>query len=228
MKRQFRFLCAIGILFFFFSSVQAVEDDARLWVTTQLKAPVRNNIALAVAFQPRFRNTMSDLERVLIRPSVGFHLSPQWVGTLGYDVHALNATGVRAIEHRIWQQLSLKHNMGELQATHRVRLEERLIENASHTGIRGRVRVQMKMPNVLSQWYVLGGDEVFFNLNSVVNGPQRGYDQNRAYLGVGRLLRGRVHVVLGYQLQHINGGTKDRINHVMTVGLSIFDLDDLQ
>lgn len=228
MKRRLTFLYAIGILFFCSASIEAIEDDAQLWVTAQLKAPVRNHIALSVAFQPRFHNSMSDLERILIRPSVGFHFHPHIVGTLGYDVHALNATGTRAFEHRIWQQLSLKHQVGDMQVTHRVRLEERLIENVSGKGIRGRLRLHVKIPNVLSDWYVAGGNEVFYNLNTVANGPDGGYNQNRTFLGLGRVMRGRVHVVLGYQLQHINGNGTNRINHVMTVGLSIFDLDDLQ
>ena len=54
-----------------------------------------------------------------------------------------------------------------------------------------------------------------------------GYDQNRVFLGMGRLVNGRVNFELGDQMQYVNDTVQDRVNHVMMVGVSVFNLDDL-
>ena len=107
---------------------QSAEDDAGLWATLALSGefagPVRGNLMV----QPRFADDIGELERFVVRPSVSIELPRSVTVALGYDAHLIDNPR-NATEHRIWQQVALDVPLGSLGLHHRLRLEERLLED---------------------------------------------------------------------------------------------------
>ena len=61
-------------------------------------------------------------------------------------------------------------------------------------------------------WALAAYDEAFVVLNDRRNGPQAGFDQNRAFLGINRALTIHVRVEVGYVNQFIDAS--DEMNHI--------------
>jgi hypothetical protein len=65
-------------------------------------------------------------------------------------------------------------------------------------------------------------DEIFFNLNSPDStGPQAGFDQNRFFLGINRVIDDKVNIDAGYMIQFVDTahGAPDRANHIFLLQL---------
>ena len=57
-------------------------------------------------------------------------------------------------------------------------------------------------------------DEIFVNVNSVGNGPDSGFDQNRLFLGMNRQFTKHFNMDLGYQMQALNNRQPELINQI--------------
>ena len=79
---------------------------------------------------------------------------------------------------------------------------ERFLEAVDSTIIRFRYRLSTSHPFGDSAWYGFASDEIFANLNDDDEGPLDGFEQNRARLGVGRRVFGRLRVEGGYEFQY--------------------------
>lgn len=98
-------------------------------------------------------------------------------------------------EHRIWQQALVSHSTGRLKLSHRYRLEQRMIGNASAGAFRNgrfenRFRYMLKgsLPltgNTLEakEFFLAAYDEIFINFGKGVR--YNLLDQNRAYAALG-------------------------------------------
>jgi predicted porin len=139
-------------------------------------------------------------------------------------------------EHRFWQQVMYKHNLGKIKVDHRVRIEERYIQvhsrsqdnmivdnGYSNKQIRFRYRVMARMPinadKIDSKTYFASVyDEVFASRGDVVTFHEP--DQNRIFAGLGYQLS-PVFTVQGgllYQMLIKSNGAKQENN----VGLQVF------
>ncbi len=59
-------------------------------------------------------------------------------------------------------------------------------------------------------------DEYFLNLNDTDYGAERGFDQNRAFVGVNWALNNQMKLEVGYLNQYVNGQRTDAMNHVLS------------
>jgi len=59
-------------------------------------------------------------------------------------------------------------------------------------------------------------DEYFLNLNQTDYGARRGFDQNRAFVGVNWAFNATTRAEIGYLNQYINGKNIDNMNHVLS------------
>ena len=57
-------------------------------------------------------------------------------------------------------------------------------------------------------------DEIFVNLNTVGNGPDSGFDQNRLFLGMNRQFTEHFNMDLGYQMQALNNSQPELVNQI--------------
>ena len=160
---------------------------------------------------------------MLIRPAVFYQLNKQTSLWLGYAHVVSHPDGKSAFEEdRIWQQLL--HNfepIGSLSLQSRTRLEQRFIENSDETGYKIRQMIRLTMPSSISsklRWVAY--DEYFINLNDTDYGARRGFDQNRAFLGMNWAFAPDLKFEIGYLNQYVNAKNTDLDNHVLSSTLN--------
>lgn len=138
--------------------------------------------------QPRIGDDVSRLERLLIRPGLAYNLNDKVAVYLGY---AWTPTFTNASydedfrnENRTWQQVLYKHDLWGLQWQHRLRQEQRFIEDTSGTSNRTRYLVRGSYSLTGDGAYGLTGyNELFVTENGTKNGPVGGFDRDRFFFG---------------------------------------------
>lgn len=176
--------------------------------------------------QARFLDDAGGFNQLLIRPGLGYAVGGDH--TLWYGYAYIRTDSVSPDdgfdEHRMWQQWTYTPTAGRWSFLHRSRLEERWVETGTDVGLRWRqmARAQYTFTDS-SRWSAIAWDEVFFHLNDTDWGARAGFDQNRAFLGVGFRsdADSRTRVEAGYLNQFIyRRGGADGMNHILS--LSIF------
>lgn len=157
----------------------------------------------------------------MIRPSVSYTAHKYFRATLGYDAHFIELPRDR-VEQRLWQQWSARWLAKPVSVSTRVRLEERFIEDIDETAVRLRLQGKLVVPIYGTTFSAVLRNEYFTGLNDVDRGPQSGFDQNRAYVGVRTKIFKRQALEIGYQLQHIDRGAREDISvHQLQFSLSL-------
>ena len=198
---------------------RGAEDDARLWATFGLQATLAGPVTGSLIIQPRFSQDMGELERVLLRPSISLEVSKPLVLTLGYDAHLIEDPRDKT-EHRAWQELGLQTPVDSFAVHHRLRLEERFLEDVAGTALRLRYRLRLGHPIGDSAFDAVVSNEVFFDLNSRRGGPRSGFGEDRAFAGLRRQVHQALALEGGYQLQYVDRPGRDAANHVLMLGLN--------
>lgn len=191
------------------TALRADENDFQAWVqgVGHIALDSDKKTQLYLEAQPRLGDDWKRFERLLLRPGLAYnvrqdlavYLGYAWTpGFLDFDLHRRFTD-----EHRIWQQLLFRHEMGRMQWQHRLRPEQRFIEGVD--GVSHRMRYALRGAYPLSDdgsWGMFGSNELFVNLNAIDPGPEVGYDRNRVILGPFWQV-GRLRYELGYVVEHV-------------------------
>lgn len=179
-------------------------------------------------------------QQLLLRPGVNYNLSNSVQVSAGYAFIKSYPYGVSPAafvtpEHRIWQQLILKQTVRRARLAHRFRIEQRFVgvKEPGETGVphldrysyRNRFRYFVKAiipvaPQQRSSPYFLSlYNEVMFNWGR--NVQNNIFDQNRAYVALGRRLPWFGNIEVGYLQQTVQQGNGRvfEFNHTLQVGL---------
>ncbi|EIT69702.1 MULTISPECIES: DUF2490 domain-containing protein [Hydrocarboniphaga] len=180
--------------------------------------------------QIRSGDNWADTQNLMFRPGLTYFINSRSNFTVGYLWNGtLNTPGHDLVEHRIWQQYIYTQQLGSVPLTHRLRLEQRFIEQASGGDRRFAQRLRYFARSVIPLGHPDGAftrgpfiglqNEIFFNVQhrDAVNGAF--FDQNRAYLAGGYRLSKQIDLELGYLNQYINGRVNDTLNHVVQFAL---------
>jgi hypothetical protein len=179
-------------------------------------------------------------QQLLLRPGVNYELNPNVMLTGGYayiDTQRYGAFPVRYPfqEHRLFQQLILRHKAGAVDFQHRYRMEQRWLEEfrdlpggfveRQRWRYQNRFRyfVKASIPlsrNAASPWYLGLYDEVFVGF--APNAGASLFDQNRAYAAIGYKLNRTTRVEAGYLQQTLAQRNGRIIEYNHTLALSIF------
>ena len=178
-------LLSIFLILFSSNLVLAQINDFQGWgqITNTSKI---GQWLLFLEAQGRLGDDISNLERTLVRPAIGYQLNPNLQLYLGY---AWTPTYVDSFyeddfrnEHRVWQQAVIQHEFLDFDILHRIRQEQRFISEASSVANRTRY--------LLKASYSLEDDrgismyhELFVNLHGVRRGPKGGIDRYRFFIG---------------------------------------------
>lgn len=196
--------CALALICCAATPARADVTDSQQWTLVTIQKELSDRWRAYFEVQPRVGQDADGLERLLVRPAIGYRLNPKVSVWQGYGYTPLFEPEFQ-YEHRIFQQLLFEDTLGETGLTNRTRLEERFIEGAGGTAVRLRSMLRLTHPiSADKRWAVVGYDELFWNLNSTSNGPESGFDQNRLFLGVSRQVNKELRVETGYLLNHIN------------------------
>lgn len=173
-------------------------------------------LGLHAEVQIRRSDMFSNWQQLLLRTGLDFYAG-QVRYTVGYGYIETYPYGEYPVakafpEHRIWQQALVSNPVGRVKMSHRYRLEQRMIGNAT-TGefqngrYENRFRYMFRANILLSgqtlepgEFYIGLYDEIFVNFGNDV--AYNLFDQNRAYAALGYSIGkiGRVEVGYLYQL----------------------------
>jgi len=173
----------------------------------------------------RFADDSDGFNQSIVRPGIGYELSPASTLWLGYGwIHNDPPTGGSFNENRIWQQ----YMWGQTYESKRTflarsRLEQRFVEAGDDLGWRFRQFVRWTTPLPSSQQLSLRfWDEILLDLNDTDWGQDTGFDQNRLFAGFGWSTPSAPDFVLefGYLNQYVNrSSAADAMNHTLSVTL---------
>ncbi len=180
------------------------------------------NIKLWLEGQGRFGEDTSALSQAILRSGLGYalhdHLS-LWLGYAWIPNEPPHADTFD--EHRIWQQLIWSDSFFQGQVMLRSRLEQRFDERGDDVGWRFRQFLKYYRPFKQApklSWVVW--NEVFIDLNQPDWKSDQGFDQNRAFLGLGWQIDKHTRTELGYINQYIRKpATQDAMNHILSLNL---------
>lgn len=202
------------------ASAQAVRDERVWWnATAQERAGTPSPWRWYVELQGRFRDGVADFDQLIVRPAVGFDLTPRtsiWAG-YGYIATYL-PSGDTLPEHRAWQQHMWNARVGALGGVFqsRARLEQRGIDGDSGVAWRAREFIRLTRPvSPRAGLAIVVWDELFVHLNDT-DRTTAGFDQNRFFAGVGVNAGRGSRFEVGYVNQAIDSVSgPDRRNHIV-------------
>lgn len=197
---------------------EAVENDFQAWTPVYLNLAFNEKFLGWYEVQPRFSD--AGVSQLLLRTAVGYRFAKNASAWFGYAWTPSIEPQYRT-ENRIFQQLVMGGDFSFGKIMSRTRLEQRWIGETSGVALRFRtlLRDQVNISDD-GKWRAVVQDEIFFNLNSPTGGPQAGFNQNRFFVGLNRLVNQNLHIDFGYQMQLLNRrgpGQSDKINHILLV-----------
>jgi hypothetical protein len=212
-------------LLFVATASHATDNDFQLWPVGRIYHAINKDWSVSFMARGRFDENASHTKDYLLRPYLSWTIVDDvpFIDSLtvmaGYDyLHSFDGRD----EHRAWQSAHHAVEHERLRLVHRVRLDERFVEDVDPIILRFRYRISTSHPLGDSAWYGIASDEVFANLNDDDEGPLSGFEQNRLRLGAGRYIFGRLRVEGGYEFQYARRRSKaDEFRHVVFLEFSL-------
>jgi hypothetical protein len=221
-------LAACGLLWLAGPAAAQSVDDAGLWPGWFGQGDLQPDGCPGDAWkwwfdgQVRFLDDTDGFNQSLVRPGIGRSITERSALWVGYAwIYTSPVDGPIFNEHRVWQQWTWSHEVDDWKLSHRSRLEQRFVETGNDTGLRFRqqFRLERTLPAFTDLSFV-GWDEIFYNLNDTDWGAEAGFDQNRAFAGVGFTMdpNCRWRTEIGY-LNQVTASSSgpDRVNHILSV-----------
>ncbi|NJB84831.1 hypothetical protein GGR26_000576 [Lewinella marina] len=212
-----KLLCLLLTLFILSAPrLSAQESDLGNWIIYLGNKSLGDRWNLHHEVQYRNYNFVGDLEQLLLRTGVGYDVTDNFNVLLGYGyINSQNYVDpaddkVVIDEHRIYQQLVTRQQLGRVGLQHRYRFEERFVENKDF-GFRFRYFLSMNVPltgpdMAPKTLYLSAYNEIF------VTTEDNPFDRNRLYGGLGYVARPGLRFELGYMNQFFATGGRDQIN----------------
>lgn len=202
----------------------AAQEDEQVWLAQFSTIEVGQKVLLFTDVQLRFTDGADRLGQVLLRPAVGYRITPSDTLFLGYAyVRTEPLNGTPTDEHRMFQQALVRvvGGPGKTTVTSRTRLEQRWLEGRSGMGWRLRQQVRLDAP-VAKGLNAIVWAEPFVNLDTTAWGQRAGFDQLRGFAGVGLPIARGIAIEAGYSGQYVNRfNVPDRMNHIGSLSLTI-------
>ena len=202
-----------------------VITDGRLWtnLSVQERQGTDSPWRWSGEFVLRTRDGVDDLDVLVLRGLLGFHLTSRSSSWMGFAViPSFPVAGGTLWEKRLFEQyLWSGRGLGGSLAL-RTRLEQRWAETNSGLAWRVRQQVRYVRPFSPGSHYSLVATEEFIAHLNDTSRYDRGFDQNRAFGGISRTVNAKVRFEAGYlnQYQHSLTGP-GRLNHILSITTAI-------
>jgi hypothetical protein len=218
--------------FAFFSyniSFAQTQNQNSVWFMGLNSTKFNDKWGLHFDFQLRSADKVDYLRNVLIRPGITYYINSKQNATLGYLLTTTHTelpdnADYTLTEHRIWQQYILSHKIKSVFASHRVRLEQRFIEQLNGEDIFSQrfryffrfIQPLQKVNDSFNKGpFVALQNEVFLNIHHKNLLNNHGFDQNRAYLAAGYRFSNQIDLEAGYMNQSVNGRQNNISNQIL-------------
>ncbi|MSR16693.1 MAG: DUF2490 domain-containing protein [Methylococcaceae bacterium] len=183
--------------------------------------PELKNMKYWVEGQGRLGNDTSQFSQGIVRGGLGYAVIDKVSVWLGYAFVQTEEPFTKKPfdEHRIWEQLLWSNKFSDITLTSRSRLEQRFIPTGSDVGWRFRQMFKASVPLAYDFSFVVS-DEYFVNINKTNFGAADGFDQNRAFAGLGYNFDKNIKTEVGYMNQYIRkAAAPDRKDDILSVNL---------
>ena len=164
-------------------------------------------------------------QQLLLRPALNFQLNKKVMLTGGYGLVETHRYGdfparEKFLEHRTFEQATITQRFLKVDWQNRLRLEQRhILGYAARYENRFRYMLRTNVP--LSKKYYLGlYDEVFYNFGK--NVAFNVFDQNRAYIALGRNLPKQTRFEVGFMEQTVQQRSGRVFEHNHTLQVAIY------
>lgn len=183
-----------------------VREDEQVWVNLTAIGSIKDDLLYFGEVQPRIGNGVSEVSALLLRPAIGWRVTPRLSIYQGY-ARILQPEGADRRENRSFQQVSWTAiSLPSVEVQSRTRLEQRWLEGSGDAGHRLRQMVRLELPlerRARAPGALVWG-EGFVALNDTAWGARRGFDQLRAFAGVEVPVAKRSTMEVGYLAQVVN------------------------
>lgn len=208
----------------------AADDIQTTWAAWFNTTKLSDTTTLISDVQVRSTDDSDGVRNVLLRAGLLRPWGKHATISAGYAyIETVNQGGPDTVENRLWQQVIVNRPVRGLPLTHRFRLEQRFIERlAAEDVYSDRFRYFARLLIPLGQGgggtfargnFVALQNEIFLNLSGRDDLNGKVFDQNRAYVAVGRRLSSGLDLELGYMNQYVNGRSRDTENHIVQFAL---------
>jgi hypothetical protein len=205
------------LLFLFTAPCISAEVNGRAWAS--YFGDHRLAGRWGVHFDAQLRDDLfTSWRHVLLRPGVNFYLRDNLFVSQGYLHVRMTQNHTALAEHRSWQQLQFMPKWRQLVMSHRFRLEQRWIGLGTSYRYQNRFRYFYRTEVPARGPYFIGlQNELFIGFGS--NHGAAHYDQNRAYISVGKRFGPIGRLEFGYMYQNIlrRDGFTHEHNHIAVV-----------
>lgn len=206
----------------------ANDGNVNAWLMYFGDHPIGGSrFSLHVEGQARRADAGLSWQQLLLRTAGNVQITPALLVTGGYGfvrTHRYGDHPVRAQfdEHRTYEQVQYTKRLGGLDWQNRLRLEQRHILGTSaryENRVRYMLRTNLPVPGLDRRYYLGVSNEVFFNFGRQV--AENTFDQNRAYIALGRQLPHQSRVEVGFMEQTVQqrSGLVFEHNHTLQVAL---------
>lgn len=167
-------------------------------------------------------------QQLLIRPALNFQLNKKVMLTGGYgfvDWHRYGDFPAKEEfkEHRTYEQAQITQKFLGLDWQNRLRLEQRHILGYAaryENRFRYMLRTNIPLPYYDKHYYIGVYDEIFYNFGK--NVAANVFDQNRAYIALGRQMGHQTRVEVGFMEQTIQQRSGKVFEHNHTLQVAIY------
>lgn len=217
---------------------QALQHDSGTWAFLFSKVRLTNSLSAQLEISPRVGNQFSQIQSILIRPSMILQIDERFQGSVGYlYLPRWDSTGPIAAEHRVWEQLQAKLSLGPVVLLPRMRLEQRIrdVQGSSQVAHRFRALLRSQVPVLKFDSDLKPGeepktlsivvfDELFLNLGDSSGWTKSGFDQNRVFSGLNFSFLPGTSIEIGYMNQLVQNFFPDvffRMNHLLISNFTV-------
>lgn len=220
---------SLGCLVLFASALLAQSDDnAHGWFMYFGDHPLgKSKWGLHLEGQWRRHDVITQWQQLLLRPAVNYQVTKNLMLTGGYAFVETYRYGdyparARFPENRLWQQALLTTKFLGRDWQHRLRLEQRFFGGYAaryENRFRYMLRTNFPLPFGDRKYYLGLYDEILYNFGHDV--AFNVFDQNRAYVALGRPIARDTRLEIGFleqTIQQRNGRIFEH-NHTLQVGI---------
>ena len=217
------------------------DSNGNLWLNYVGDHPLGSGPwGLHLEVQNRRADEGGSWQQLLVRPGINYQINPDLSVSAGWAyVKTWPYGDFPAVhdfpEHRAWQQVAWKTRAAGLEWLQRFRLEQRWIGEMKNVGgdwdvanwrYQNRFRYMLRTTIPLCErgrTYLVLWDEVFLNFGGNIspstNDGRNVFDQNRAFVGVGRKLSEHSRIEVGFMEQTVMQRKNPVVenNHTVTV-----------
>lgn len=195
----------------------AEENDFQSWTSLVATGALRDRVVGSLEVSGRFSFERRQPDVILIRPAVGYRVSPAVTVWAGYARASNLIDGTRDThEDRFFAQLDWQWGrVGAVTLATRTRVEHRDVRRAADIGYRARFRLRATAPVNAKGVTAIVQTEPFVALNTTDWGQRAGFDQVRTFVGAGLPIVKRVTLETGYQNRYQRRVARaDRNDHI--------------